>query len=151
MPFSLPAGGRLAVLALSLAVTLGSAPAAADPASPVGPQAPQNPATAANGSATMHGDSASSGITPHPGPGTSGIACSRTVEASPPPFERRAARSGPVTGQTAAHLPGLKVIEPDASHAFLVSRPQAATLVEEAVRETAGRAGLPAGRQESSH
>ncbi|MFJ8128499.1 hypothetical protein [Streptomyces hydrogenans] len=82
MPFSLPAGGRLAVLALSLAVALGSAPAAADPASPFGPQAPQNPATAANGAATMHGDSASSGTTPHPGPGTSGIAYSRTAPAS---------------------------------------------------------------------
>ncbi|MFF2570627.1 hypothetical protein [Streptomyces sp. NPDC058084] len=82
MPFSLPAGGRLAVLALSLTVALGSAPAAADPALPFGPQAPQNPATAANGAATMHGDSASSGTTPHPGPGTSAIDYSRTALAS---------------------------------------------------------------------
>ncbi|MFF9838838.1 hypothetical protein [Streptomyces sp. NPDC013740] len=82
MPFSLPMGGRLAVLALSLTVALGSAPAAADPASPFGPQAPQNPATAANGAATMHGDSASSGTTPHPGPGTSAVDYSRTALAS---------------------------------------------------------------------
>ncbi|MGY3334199.1 streptogramin lyase [Streptomyces filamentosus] len=82
MPFSLPAGGRLAALALSLTVALGSAPAAADPAPPFGPQAPQNPATAANGTATMHGDSASSGTTPHPGPGTSAVKYSRTALAS---------------------------------------------------------------------
>ncbi|KAA6215772.1 hypothetical protein [Streptomyces filamentosus] len=82
MPISLPAGGRLAALALSLTVALGSAPAAADPASPFGPQAPQNPATAANGAATMHGDSASSGTTPHPGTGTSAIEYSRTALAS---------------------------------------------------------------------
>ncbi|MFE2166460.1 hypothetical protein ACFXB3_15530 [Streptomyces sp. NPDC059447] len=82
MPFSLPAGGRLAVLALSLAVALGGAPAAADPASPYGPQPPQNPATAANGAATMHGDSASSGTTRHPGPGTAAVDYSRTALAS---------------------------------------------------------------------
>ena len=80
MPFSLPAGGHLAALALSLTVALGGT--AADPASPFGPQAPQNPATAANGAATMHGDSASSGTTPHPGPGTSAIDHSRTALAS---------------------------------------------------------------------
>ncbi|MFE2877768.1 hypothetical protein ACFXG6_32330 [Streptomyces roseus] len=82
MPFSLPAGGRLAVLALSLTLALGSARAAAEPASPFGPQAPQNPATAANGAATMHGDSGSSGTTPHPGPGTSAVDYSRTALAS---------------------------------------------------------------------
>ncbi|MFJ6518168.1 hypothetical protein ACIQJ4_07885 [Streptomyces filamentosus] len=81
MPFSLPAGGRLAALALSLTVALGSA-AAAGAAPPFGPQAPQNPATAANGTATMHGDSASSGTTPHPGPGTSAVKYSRTALAS---------------------------------------------------------------------
>ncbi|MEU8776848.1 hypothetical protein [Streptomyces sp. NPDC048606] len=87
MPFSLPTGGRLAVLACSLAVALGAAglagsPASADPASPFGPQPPQNPVTAANGAATMHGDSASSGTTPYPGPGTAAIAYSRTALAS---------------------------------------------------------------------
>ncbi|RSS78495.1 hypothetical protein [Streptomyces sp. WAC06614] len=87
MPFSLPAGGRFAMIALSLAVALGAtglgAPAsAADPVSPYGPQAPQNPATAANGAATMHGDSASSGTTPYPGPGTGAITYSRTALAS---------------------------------------------------------------------
>ncbi|MGW6614557.1 hypothetical protein ACWGA0_14000 [Streptomyces erythrochromogenes] len=87
MPFSLPAGGRLAVLALSLAVAVGATgldtPAsAADPVSSYGPQAPQNPATAANGAATMHGDSASSGTTPYPGPGAGAITYSRTALAS---------------------------------------------------------------------
>ncbi|GLX16571.1 hypothetical protein [Streptomyces lavendulae] len=87
MPFSLPAGGRLAVLGLSLAAVLaatglGAPASAADPVSPYGPQAPQNPATAANGAATMHGDSASSGTTPYPGPGTGAITYSRTALAS---------------------------------------------------------------------
>ena len=39
-------------------------------ASEFGPFAPQNPYTAANGAATMHGDSESSGASPYPGPGT---------------------------------------------------------------------------------
>ncbi|MEU2657210.1 hypothetical protein ABZ615_17995 [Streptomyces sp. NPDC007325] len=73
-------GGHLAALALSLIVALGST--TADPASPLGPQAPQNPATAANGAATMHGDTAWSGTTRHPGPGTSAIDNSRTAPAS---------------------------------------------------------------------
>ncbi|MFI5983709.1 hypothetical protein ACIBEA_22860 [Streptomyces sp. NPDC051555] len=88
MPFSLPAGGRLTALAVSLAVALsaaalGGAPAsAAAPTSPYGPQAPQNPFTAANGAATMHGDTASSGTTSYPGPGTAGINYTRTALAS---------------------------------------------------------------------
>jgi hypothetical protein len=39
-------------------------------ASEFGPFPPQNPYTAANGAATMHGDSESSGASPYPGPGT---------------------------------------------------------------------------------
>ncbi|MFB6827430.1 hypothetical protein [Streptomyces hydrogenans] len=48
---------------------------------------------------------------------------------------------------TALVLPVTTAMSP-----FPASRPQAvAGLVGEAVRGTAGRAGLPAGRQESSH
>ncbi|MFE1789165.1 hypothetical protein ACFW7J_12360 [Streptomyces sp. NPDC059525] len=94
MPFSPPTGGRLAALAFSFALALGAGgltagPAAASAAASVpasasayGPQPPQNPFTAANGAATMHGDSASSGTTAYPGPGTSGISYSRTALAS---------------------------------------------------------------------
>ncbi|MFE5977648.1 hypothetical protein ACWGLB_03910 [Streptomyces sp. NPDC055893] len=89
MPFSLPAGGRrLAVLASALAVALsaagltGAPASAADPAASFGPPPPQNPVTAANGAATMHGDSASSGTTPYPGPGTAAVTYSRTALAS---------------------------------------------------------------------
>ncbi|MFH7594811.1 hypothetical protein WDV06_06830 [Streptomyces racemochromogenes] len=89
MPYSLPTGGRLAALALSLAVTLGAtgltgapASAATPAASAYGPQPPQNPFTAANGAATMHGDSASSGTTASPGPGTAAVDYSRTALAS---------------------------------------------------------------------
>ncbi|KIF02436.1 hypothetical protein PL81_29925 [Streptomyces sp. RSD-27] len=88
MPLSLPVGGRLAALALSFAVALSAttgltaAPASAAVASPYGPQPPQNPFTAANGAATMHGDSASSGTTAYPGPGTADVGYSRTALAS---------------------------------------------------------------------
>jgi hypothetical protein len=47
-----------------------------------GPQPPQNPATAANGVATMHGDSASSDTTPYAGPGTGPVDYTRTALAS---------------------------------------------------------------------
>ncbi|SEK35731.1 hypothetical protein [Streptacidiphilus jiangxiensis] len=47
-----------------------------------GPLPPQNPATAPNGTATMHGDSASSDTTPYPGPGSGAIHWSRTALAS---------------------------------------------------------------------
>ncbi|MEU6053536.1 hypothetical protein ABZ829_24270 [Streptomyces xanthochromogenes] len=88
MPFTLPAGGRFAALAFTLAVAFstaglgGSPAAAADPAAQFGPQPPQNPATAASGAATMHGDSASSGTTPYQGPGTAPVNYSRTALAS---------------------------------------------------------------------
>ncbi|MGW1521669.1 hypothetical protein [Streptomyces sp. NPDC002287] len=89
MPYSLPTGGRLVALALSLAVTLGAtgltgapASAATPAASAYGPQPPQNPFTAANGAATMHGDTASSGTTASPGPGTGAVDYSRTALAS---------------------------------------------------------------------
>ena len=62
---------------------LAAEPAAAPaPASGFGPTPPQNPATAANGVATMHGDSASSDTTPYPGPGTGPISYHRTALAS---------------------------------------------------------------------
>ncbi|MDD9380934.1 hypothetical protein M8Z33_30650 [Streptomyces sp. ZAF1911] len=86
MPFSLPAGGRLAALALTFAVTLsalgGTAATASADATVFGPLPPRNPATAGNGTAGMHGDSASSDTTPYPGPGTGKIAYSRTALAS---------------------------------------------------------------------
>ena len=55
----------LATSAPLLALT--AIPAAA---SEFGPLPPSNPYTTANGAATMHGDSESSGASPHPGPGT---------------------------------------------------------------------------------
>jgi hypothetical protein len=55
----------LAAWALLLALT-----ATSSAASEFGPLAPRNPYTAANGAATMHGDSESSGASPYPGPGT---------------------------------------------------------------------------------
>jgi len=56
----------LAAALLWIPSALAPAPATAA----FGPLPPANPATAANGAATMHGDSASSGSTPFPGPGT---------------------------------------------------------------------------------
>ncbi|MFD7411131.1 hypothetical protein [Kitasatospora purpeofusca] len=47
-----------------------------------GPLPPPNPATAANGTATMHGDSASSDTTPYAGPGSGAVDWSRTALAS---------------------------------------------------------------------
>ncbi|MHB8242760.1 MAG: hypothetical protein ACYDHN_12330 [Solirubrobacteraceae bacterium] len=58
----------LAVLAAGmLSLGLGATGAAA---SEFGPLPPGNPYTAANGAATMHGDSESSNASPYPGPGT---------------------------------------------------------------------------------
>lgn len=85
MPFSLPAGGRFAALSFALVVALGAfgatATASAD-TSAYGPLPPRNPASGPNGTAGMHGDSASSDTTPYPGPGTGKIAYSRTALAS---------------------------------------------------------------------
>ncbi len=55
------------VAAAALAVAVAASPARA---SEFGPFAAQNPYTAANGAATMHGDSESSGSSPYAGPGT---------------------------------------------------------------------------------
>ncbi|MFE0458988.1 hypothetical protein ACFW1A_06955 [Kitasatospora sp. NPDC058965] len=70
----------LPVLA-ALSLVLGS-PAFADAVPGYGPLPPQNPATAGNGTATMHGDSASSDTTPYAGPGTGAVNWSRTALAS---------------------------------------------------------------------
>ncbi|MFD0331904.1 hypothetical protein ACFQZC_36460 [Streptacidiphilus monticola] len=76
---------RVFPAALTLAtVTALCAPATAahGAASGFGPLPPQNPATAANGTATMHGDSASSDTTSYPGPGSGTVHWSRTALAS---------------------------------------------------------------------
>ncbi|MBF9067721.1 hypothetical protein [Streptacidiphilus fuscans] len=73
----------LTFTAAALCLAVGNA-FAATPSAPAGfgPLPPQNPATAADGTATMHGDSASSDTTPYPGPGTGPISWSRTALAS---------------------------------------------------------------------
>ena len=59
------------MLAALLACTLSLAlTATRSAASEFGPLPPSNPYTAANGAATMHSDSESSGASPYPGPGT---------------------------------------------------------------------------------
>ncbi|MDH6117928.1 hypothetical protein ABH930_005215 [Kitasatospora sp. GAS204A] len=69
--------------ALTLATVLWTTAATAFAATPAfGPLPPQNPAAAPNGTATMHGDSASSDTTPYPGPGTGPVRWSRTALAS---------------------------------------------------------------------
>ncbi len=65
---------RLLLPALALAAALA--------ATAFGPLPPQNPATAPNGNAGMHGDSASSDTTPYAGPGTGAVNWSRTALAS---------------------------------------------------------------------
>ncbi|WP_033213199.1 hypothetical protein [Kitasatospora phosalacinea] len=65
---------RLLLPALALAAALA--------ATAFGPLPPQNPATAPNGNAGMHGDSASSDTTPYAGPGTGAVKWSRTALAS---------------------------------------------------------------------
>ncbi|MFJ5231948.1 hypothetical protein ACIQBJ_18870 [Kitasatospora sp. NPDC088391] len=73
----------LSASALLAAVLLGGAGSTATAAAPAfGPPPPQNPATAPNGNAGMHGDSASSDTTPYPGPGAGPVAWSRTALAS---------------------------------------------------------------------
>ncbi|MEY9877186.1 streptogramin lyase [Streptacidiphilus sp. MAP12-33] len=66
---------------MRLRITL-STLAAVAALSAFGPLPPQNPATAASGTATMHGDSASSDTTPYAGPGSGAISWSRTALAS---------------------------------------------------------------------
>jgi len=74
---------RLRLTALLTAATAFGAvgSASADPDG-FGPFPPQNPATATNGVATMHGDSASSDTTPFAGPGTGPVSSQRTALAS---------------------------------------------------------------------
>jgi hypothetical protein len=62
-----PARPLLALATCALLLALTATPAAA---SEFGPLPPSNPYTAANGAATMHGDSESSGASPYAGPGT---------------------------------------------------------------------------------
>ncbi|GAA1937341.1 hypothetical protein [Kitasatospora viridis] len=71
-----------ALAALTAAATLCGTAAPAQAATGFGPLPPQNPATAPNGTATMHGDSASSDTTPYPGPGRGPVAWTRTALAS---------------------------------------------------------------------
>ncbi|AUG81518.1 hypothetical protein CFP65_6894 [Kitasatospora sp. MMS16-BH015] len=68
--------------ALALAGAAALCPPAAAAQGGFGPLPPQNPATAANGTATMHGDSASSDTTPYAGPGSGAVHWSRTALAS---------------------------------------------------------------------
>ncbi|WP_329578019.1 hypothetical protein OG500_07675 [Kitasatospora sp. NBC_01250] len=69
--------------ALALASLLWTSTAGVSLAAPgFGPLPPQNPATAPNGTATMHGDSASSDTTPYPGPGSGAVSWNRTALAS---------------------------------------------------------------------
>jgi hypothetical protein len=59
-----------ALVALAASALLLTLSAVSSLASEFGPFPPANPYTAANGAATMHGDSESSGASPYPGPGT---------------------------------------------------------------------------------
>jgi len=72
---------RLTALLTAAAAFGAVGSASADPDG-FGPFPPQNPATATNGVATMHGDSASSDTTPDAGPGTGAVTSSRTALAS---------------------------------------------------------------------
>lgn len=67
----------LAVTALAGALT--ASPGSAAVGSAFGPPPPQNPATAATGTATMHGDSASSDTTPYAGPSVGPVTAKRTA------------------------------------------------------------------------
>jgi hypothetical protein len=68
---TLPRSTRLlpALLACAIATLAPALTASPATAAEFGPFAPRNPFTAANGAATMHGDSESSDASPYPGPG----------------------------------------------------------------------------------
>jgi hypothetical protein len=73
MASSFPALGwlvRSSSAALIGAIVIMALAASSAAASEFGPLPPANPFTAANGAATMHADSESSGASPYPGPGT---------------------------------------------------------------------------------
>ena len=72
---------RLTAL-LTAAAAFGAVGSASADSGGFGPPPPQNPATAANGVATMHGDSASSDTTPYAGPGTGAVSSGRSALAS---------------------------------------------------------------------
>ncbi|MEV4558545.1 hypothetical protein AB0K51_16365 [Kitasatospora sp. NPDC049285] len=78
----MPARLRSALLGTALAAVVAANAWPAAAATAYGPLPPQNPATAPNGTAGMHGDSASSDTTPYPGPGTAPVDWSRTALAS---------------------------------------------------------------------
>ncbi|MFJ4795082.1 hypothetical protein [Kitasatospora purpeofusca] len=73
---------RTALTLAAAAVLCTPATAAQGTGGTFGPLPPPNPATAANGTATMHGDSASSDTTPYAGPGSGAVDWSRTALAS---------------------------------------------------------------------
>ncbi|WP_369185009.1 hypothetical protein [Streptomyces sp. Y1] len=81
MPVRTTRALRALILATVTALCL-PATAARSASGDFGPLPPQNPATAANGTATMHGDSASSDTTPYAGPGSGTVHRSRTALAS---------------------------------------------------------------------
>ncbi|WP_329120946.1 hypothetical protein [Streptomyces sp. NBC_01465] len=82
MPFLPRALVRPAALTAALLGLVAGAVSASAASPEYGPLPPRNPATAANGTATMHGDSASSDTTPYAGPGTGSVTASRTALAS---------------------------------------------------------------------
>ncbi|MFI0721411.1 hypothetical protein [Streptomyces sp. NPDC021224] len=89
---------RLLTALATAAVAALTATATASATTPgFGPLPPQNPATAPNGTATMHGDSASSDTTPYAGPGTGSVAWTRTALASACPTVVIGADGYPVT------------------------------------------------------
>ncbi|WP_031516260.1 hypothetical protein [Streptomyces sp. NRRL F-5123] len=89
---------RLLTALATAAVAALTATATATAATPgFGPLPPQNPATAPNGTATMHGDSASSDTTPYAGPGTGSVRWTRTALASACPTVVIGADGYPVT------------------------------------------------------
>ena len=72
---------RLLVPLASVALlgAVAASPGAVADGSAFGPPPPQNPATTTTGTATMHGDSASSDTTPYTGPGTGSVTAKRTA------------------------------------------------------------------------
>ncbi len=97
MPIALLRRPLAVLLSVAALATAGSIHGASASQSTFGPPPPQNPATAVNGTATMHGDSASSDTTPYPGPGTGPVSYGRTALASACPTVVIGADGYPVT------------------------------------------------------
>lgn len=115
MPSRRTAGASVALAAVLLAATALGLPPAAAAASSYLPAPPHNPYAGPDGTATMHGDTGSSDLTPLAGPGAGSLTAQRTALASACPTVLIGSDGYPVALCTPifGQVPTVHLLDPD--------------------------------------